>query len=88
MNAAIDLSSEQLRSQIRDKVAAAGSSFYWAMRMLPAARRDAMYAVYAYCREVDDIADGTASPAIKQAGLAVWRTEIGAIFAGEPKTPL
>ena len=79
---------DALKAQIRDKVAAAGSSFYWAMRLLPAARRDAMFAVYAFCREVDDIADSNASPAIKQAGLAVWRTEVKAIFAGAPKTPL
>ncbi len=49
-----------LRAAIRDKVAAAGTSFYWAMRLLPEARRDAMYAIYAFCREVDDIADDDA----------------------------
>jgi phytoene synthase len=81
-------STEELKAQIRDKVAAAGSSFYWAMRILPAARRDGVFAVYAFCREVDDIADGSASPAIKQAALAVWRAEIQAIFAGAPKTAL
>jgi phytoene synthase len=80
--------SDALKEQIRDKVAAAGSSFYWAMRLLPPPRRDAMFAVYAFCREVDDIADSDASPAIKQAGLAVWRTEVKAIFAGGAKTPL
>jgi phytoene synthase len=88
LTAIADPSPEALKSQIRGKVAAAGSSFYWAMRMLPAERRDAMFAVYAFCREVDDIADSNAAPAIKQAGLAVWRTEVKAIFAGEPKTPL
>ena len=41
---------------------AAGSSFYTAMRLLPKERREAMYAVYAFCRAVDDVADdgGTA----------------------------
>jgi presqualene diphosphate synthase len=77
-----------LKAEIRDKVQAAGSSFYWAMRLLPPARRDAMFAVYAYCREVDDIADSDASPIAKQAGLAVWRAEVAAIFAGSAKTAL
>jgi presqualene diphosphate synthase len=77
-----------LKAEIRDKVQAAGSSFYWAMRLLPPARRDAMFAVYAYCREVDDIADSDALPIAKQAGLAVWRTEVAAIFAGAAQTTL
>lgn len=77
-----------LKAEIRDKVQAAGSSFYWAMRLLPPARRDAMFAVYAYCREVDDIADSDAPPVAKQAGLAVWRAEVAAIFAGSAKTAL
>jgi len=47
-----------LRQTIRHRVEAAGTSFYWAMRLLPQHRRNAMYAVYAFCREVDDIADG------------------------------
>jgi squalene synthase HpnD len=71
-----------LRAVIRDKVAGAGTSFYWAMRLLPMARRDAMYAIYAFCREVDDIADDDNPPAVKQAGLDRWRREIDAIYAG------
>ena len=55
---------------------AAGTSFYWAMRLLPQRRRNGMYAVYAFCREVDDIADDTAAPAQKQAALASWHDEI------------
>ena len=69
-------------------VAAAGTSFYWAMRLLPEARREAMFAVYAYCREVDDIADSDDPPAAKRAGLAAWRREIDAIYAGKPQTAL
>ncbi len=76
------------RAAIRAKVAAAGTSFYWAMRLLPEARRDGMFAIYAYCREVDDIADSDAPPAAKRAGLALWRREVDAIFAGRPSTPL
>ena len=46
-----------LEAEIEAKVKKAGTSFYWGMRMLAAERRAAMYAVYAFCRDVDDIAD-------------------------------
>ncbi len=58
-----------LRETIRQRVEAAGTSFYWAMRVLPQDRRDGMYAVYAWCREVDDIADGDEPVARKLAAL-------------------
>jgi presqualene diphosphate synthase len=75
-----------LRQTIRHRVEAAGTSFYWAMRLLPAARRDAMYAIYAYCREVDDIADDDDRPAPeKLEALAHWRKEVDALFAGHPR---
>jgi presqualene diphosphate synthase len=83
-----DGAGNDLRAAIRDKVAAAGTSFYWAMRLLPASRREAMYAIYAFCREVDDIADSDDAPAVKQAGLDRWRREIDAIYAGTSALPL
>ena len=43
---------------VEDIVRRAGTSFYWAMRRLPENKRRAMYGIYAFCREVDDIADG------------------------------
>src|SRR4029077_15816228 len=67
-----------LRESIRQRVESAGTSFYWAMRLLPKDRRDGMYAVYAFCREVDDIADDTSSPEHKKAALAAWHAEIDA----------
>jgi presqualene diphosphate synthase len=73
-----------LRETIRRRVEAAGTSFYWAMRMLPKERRDGMYAVYAFCREVDDIADDWPEPQ-RPAGLAMWHDEIEAIYAGRPQ---
>lgn len=63
-----------------------GTSFYWGMRLLPRQKREAMYAVYAFCREVDDIADEVAEPEDKLDRLAGWRTEIDGIFAGSPET--
>jgi phytoene synthase len=74
-----------LRAAIRQRVEAAGTSFYWAMRLLPQERRDGMYAVYAWCREVDDIADGDRPAASKVAALAAWREEIEALFAGQAR---
>src|SRR5205814_1046320 len=57
-----------------------------AMRLLPADRRNAMYAVYAFCREVDDIADDDTRPAAeKLAALAAWRDEIDVLYAGSPR---
>ena len=73
-----------LRETIRRRVEAAGTSFYWAMRMLPQERRDGMYAVYAFCREVDDIADDWPE-AERPAGLAMWHDEIEAVYAGRPR---
>jgi squalene synthase HpnD len=75
-----------LRRTIRDRVAAAGTSFYWAMRLLPRDRRDGMYAIYAFCREVDDIADDERPVASKLAALGAWRDEIAALYAGAPRS--
>lgn len=61
---------------------AAGSSFYTAMRILPRQRREAMYAIYAFCRSVDDIADGGAPRAERLAALEAWRAEIDALYRG------
>jgi phytoene synthase len=73
-----------LREAVRRRVEAAGTSFYWAMRLLPKARREGMYAVYAFCREVDDIADDWPAPE-RAAGLAAWRAEIEALYQGTPR---
>ena len=72
--------------EVRRIVEDAGTSFYWAMRLLPAERRDAMFAVYAFCREVDDIADGELPVEEKRVGLDEWRAEIARIFEGEPES--
>lgn len=65
-----------------------GTSFFWAMRVLPAVKRDAMYAVYAFCREVDDVVDDPGDPADKMVRLAAWREEIERLFGGEPSFPV
>jgi presqualene diphosphate synthase len=73
-----------LAAEMRALVEASGSSFHSAMRLLPAPRRDAMYAIYAFCRAVDDIADEPGSLSEKRAALTAWRVEIDALYAGRP----
>ena len=64
-------------------VAAAGSSFYLGMRVLPRPRREAMYAIYAFCRAVDDIADASGPREPRRASLDKWRSDIDALFEGK-----
>ena len=71
-------------ADIAQRVRAASSSFYWAMRLLPGERRRAIFAVYAFCREVDDIADEPGTVEAKIKALDSWRAEIDAAFAGKP----
>jgi presqualene diphosphate synthase len=86
LDAGVDrLGEDALRETIRRRVEAAGTSFYWAMRLLPRDRRNGMYAIYAFCREVDDIADGEMPVEHKLAALAGWRKEIEALYGGHPR---
>jgi presqualene diphosphate synthase len=63
---------------------AAGSSFYAAMRLMPEHGREAMFAIYAFCRIVDDIADDPAGTrAAKTAALEAWRADLRALYAGD-----
>jgi presqualene diphosphate synthase len=75
-------------TEIDAAAATSGSSFYLAMRILPAAQRDAMYQVYAFCRAVDDIADSDLPRAERAAGLERWRADIDACYAGAPRGSL
>lgn len=61
---------------------ASGSSFYMAMRILPLAQRDAMFAIYGFCRQVDDIADARGPRDERLAKLAAWRSDIKALYRG------
>lgn len=74
----------EARRHVRALVERSGTSFALGMRILPRPRREAMFAIYAFCREVDDIADEPGSEAEKLAGLAAWRREIDALYLGAP----
>ncbi len=66
-----------------------GTSFYHGMKILPAPRRDAMYAIYAFCRVVDDIADEEGRDfTTKQAELNEWRARIAALYQGKADGPI
>jgi len=82
-----DPAPEAALAHVRDVARRSGSSFLWGMRLLPRPRREAMYAIYAFCREVDDIADEGGSPDEKRRQLADWREEIDRLYAGRPSRP-
>jgi phytoene/squalene synthetase len=64
------------------------STFYWAMRLLPRDRREALFALYDIARAIDDVADGEGTLDQKRAGLAAWRQDVAAIYAGSPVDPI
>jgi len=64
--------------------AASGSSFYAAMRILPRDQREAMFQIYSFCRQVDDIADSDGPRPERLAALAQWRDDIDALYQGHP----
>jgi phytoene synthase len=72
----------------QQKAAASGSSFYYSFLFLPAERRRAITALYAFCREVDDIADEVSDAGVARTKLAWWRTEVADLFAGRPNHPV
>ena len=72
---------------VQDKAAASGSSFYYAFLFLPPPRRAAITAFYAFCREVDDVADEVTDPGVAATKLAWWRSEVARRFAGNAEPP-
>jgi len=72
----------------QNKAAHSGSSFYYSFLFLPAAQRQAITALYAFCREVDDVVDECSEPAVARRKLDWWRSEIGNCFAGRPNHPV
>ncbi len=74
------LTYHQAMADVHARVKAAKTSFAAGMSVLPAPRREAMYALYAFCREVDDIADDSPTPEIREKGLSAWREKISGLF--------
>ena len=72
----------------QQKAAGSGSSFYYSFLFLPRERRRAITALYAFCREVDDVVDECNDASLARAKLDWWRGEIAKLFAGEPQHPV
>ncbi|MEM9683931.1 MAG: presqualene diphosphate synthase HpnD [Pseudomonadota bacterium] len=75
----------EARDHVHRVVEASGTSFLAGMKALPEERREAMFAIYAFCREIDDIADDPAPPSEKIARLSSWRKEIDRLYDGRPE---
>jgi phytoene synthase len=66
-----------------------GSNFYYSFLCLPRRQRDALFALYAFCRTVDDAVDqGTGTPGEQRRVLAEWRAELERVYAGHPTQPI
>src|SRR3984957_16359827 len=81
--AMIDPGYQKAIAGVKARVAASRTSFHAGMAILPRERREAMYALYAFCREVDDIADDGGSREQRAQGLEEWRTRIADLFRGK-----
>jgi phytoene synthase len=66
-----------------------GSNFYYSFLFLPRRQREAMYALYAFCRTVDDAVDqGGGTPTEQRRALAEWRAELKRVYGGRPSHPI
>lgn len=70
------------------RVQRAGSSFYYSFLLLPEEQRRAIIALYAFCREVDDVVDETSDPAVARTTLDWWAEEVQLLFRGEARHPV
>lgn len=73
-------------NNIKRMVKKSGTSFFWSMRLLPKAKRNAMYTIYAFFRHIDDIVDGDKDIGEKLELIAAWRQELDNIY--DKKTPV
>lgn len=87
MTSAVAPTLEEARAHAEETVKRSGTSFAAGMRILGKARREAMHAIYAFSREVDDIADDETNVVDKRLALAAWRAEIEKLYDGAPTTP-
>ncbi len=72
----------------QNKAAASGSSFYYSFKFLPKDKRRAITALYAFCREVDDVVDECSDENVARTTLNWWRGEVAAIYGGVPQHPV
>jgi squalene synthase HpnD len=82
------MTSEAAAANASDGTSASGSSFYAAMRILPREQREAMFQIYSFCRQVDDIADSDGPRDARLAALQQWRDDIDALYRDQPPARL
>jgi phytoene synthase len=82
------MTAETATNNASDGTSASGSSFYAAMRILPRQQREAMFQIYSFCRQVDDIADSDGPRPERLAALQQWRDDIDALYRGQPPARL
>ncbi|MFO1257211.1 MAG: presqualene diphosphate synthase HpnD [Gammaproteobacteria bacterium] len=70
------------------KAAKSGSSFYYSFLFLSPEKRQAMMALYAFCREVDDIVDESTDKSVARHQMKWWSEEINRLFEGTPQHPI
>jgi phytoene synthase len=72
----------------QEKASSSGSSFYYSFMFLPPERRQAITALYAFCREVDDVVDECHDLQVAQTKLDWWRNEVRQVYGGQPQHPV
>jgi len=72
----------------RTRAAQSGSSFYYSFLFLPPEQRRAITALYAFCREVDDVVDECSEVGVARMKLAWWRSEVASLYEGRPQHPV
>jgi 15-cis-phytoene synthase len=72
----------------REKTKKSKTNFYYSFLFLPKAKRDAIFTIYSFCRQTDDIVDNIESPDEARKELDLWRSELEACFAGNPQHPI
>jgi phytoene synthase len=72
----------------QEKAAASGSSFYYSFMFLPQNKRRAITALYAFCREVDDVVDECSDEQVARTTLNWWRSQVEEIYGGKPQHPV
>jgi phytoene synthase len=72
----------------QNKASSSGSSFYYSFLFLPKEKRRAITALYAFCREVDDVVDESTDANVARATLGWWRSQVTEIYTGKPQHPV
>ena len=75
---------EYTRIKTRDS----NTNFYYSFLFLPKKKRDAIFTIYSFCRETDDIVDSATDPDEARIRLEAWRREVDACFAHHPTHPI